>query len=781
MKCMEDIAEMFRKASTWTATFLACVGAALSVSAGAERIEVLIDQAFAVDTLDSDVWEASGALEFTGDALHTKSILHTDTQSVSAKLASEPIPTAHDTYFLRIEYAMTPLKTDIFGSDIRLKQGPFLMQMEGNRAKLNHTWMSKEPIAMGERIEVRADFNAHGVMNWVLNGDEQLSEPVLAMRAGAESIQLALSDYGHSQSETLWHYVRLSRVYPDDELTMTLSGWHELPLTPKGEPVSFVTAIASPMEKVFREAPYSMGTIGAHVNIAAAGRESESFQVVILPTGPSLSGVNVTVSDLVHRDGDTRLSSDHVAWHPVGYIETDPTRSTRNRVGWGWPEYLAPSEPFAVESGFAQPLWFTVTVPHGTKPGMYRGVISIAPEGQSKQVVGLELRVRDYSLPLRGALKTAICYTPEMWETWYQRKFSQEEWRRVYDFLLAHHVSPTFIYNGMGKDGVRVFPAMEDMQYCYDRGMTATCLGCVHPLPEDPVEAEATLEKMAAHLAEWEPFVKEKNWPDFTWYVHGFDESEGIIRKHPEQRDRIYDSIAKWSALFKERFPWLKFETANPPHEGGFGGFDIWTPTTDQHDERDEIMYQKVLDHGDEIWAYVCNGPVHPFANLLLEFPGVDPRILSWQLFQHDLTGFLYYMTNWYVEQENYDKDAPKWPERRWVPWNAGANGDGMLIYPGPDGLPLASTRLENFRDGMEDYEALVILRDRCAALEAKGGHEKLVKKAKKVLAVRPEITDGWKSYTKDPAVLQAARTEVDALIEGLGDALNGKGRRHGR
>ena len=135
-------------------------------------------------------------------------------------------------------------------------------------------------------------------------------------------------------------------------------------------------------------------------------------------------------------------------------------------------------------------------------------------------------------------------------------------------------------------------------------------------------------------------------------------------------------------------------------------------------------------------------------------------------------------MTNWYVEQENFDQDAPKWPERRWVPWNAGANGDGMLIYPGPDGMPLASTRLENLRDGMEDYEALVILRDLTEALEAKGRHERLVKRARKVLAVRPEVTDGWKSYTKDPAVLQGARDEVDELIDMLGAALRGEGRR---
>ena len=54
-----------------------------------------------------------------------------------------------------------------------------------------------------------------------------------------------------------------------------------------------------------------------------------------------------------------------------------------------------------------------------------------------------------------------------------------------------------------------------------------------------------------------------------------------------------------------------------------------------------------------------------------------------------------------------------KWPN---VPWDSRTyyyfNGEGQLIYPGPDGMPYSSIRLENFRDGMEDYEYLFRLRE---------------------------------------------------------------------
>jgi hypothetical protein len=50
------------------------------------------------------------------------------------------------------------------------------------------------------------------------------------------------------------------------------------------------------------------------------------------------------------------------------------------------------------------------------------------------------------------------------------------------------------------------------------------------------------------------------------------------------------------------------------------------------------------------------------------------------------------------------------------VPWDSRTyyyfNGEGQLVYPGPDGIPYSSVRLENFRDGMDDYEYLFRLRE---------------------------------------------------------------------
>ena len=47
--------------------------------------------------------------------------------------------------------------------------------------------------------------------------------------------------------------------------------------------------------------------------------------------------------------------------------------------------------------------------------------------------------------------------------------------------------------------------------------------------------------------------------------------------------------------------------------------------------------------------------------------------------------------------------------------WKKGkyVEGDGLLAYPGPDGLPISSIRLENLRDGFEDYRLLRAVENR--------------------------------------------------------------------
>jgi hypothetical protein len=81
-------------------------------------------------------------------------------------------------------------------------------------------------------------------------------------------------------------------------------------------------------------------------------------------------------------------------------------------------------------------------------------------------------------------------------------------------------------------------------------------------------------------------------------------------------------------------------------------------------------------------------------------------------------------------------------------------NGGGFLFYPGaPCGIdgPVASMRIKNLRDGMEDYEYFVLL-------EKRAGPQAVQK-------IVDRIAPNWWDYCRDPDAILAARREMAQQI----------------
>ena len=753
-------------------------------NAVAETVELIREFRFDADNA-ADAWKAEGAALFQKDGLYTGSMAGKVFHGVSSEEKFD-IPAARDGYLLRVEWTLVPLRIGGWGQHVNLG-GPFVVELTGNYATLNARHRAVTAVKAGEETVISCDFNKYQVFDWRINGEPQLEQAVPAWKEGFTRSGLALSDFDQSKSAARWLAVRISKVVPDEVLPLMLSGLDDLSEAKQNEAVPFFTAAASPMDKVFREASDFKGKLDANVCITAAGRESESFQIVAIPAGASLHRLHAVTSDLVHSDGVTRIPSGQVSWHPVGYIQTRESNSSIRRAGWWWPDVLMPPEAVDVKSGYVQPLWFTVAVPHGAKPGDYRGVITLKAE-EGERYVPLRLTVRSFSLPLRGKLKTAFCFSPGIWEMWYAPQavkermgltgrsnhgplysssecediLSREDWYRLYDFLLAHRLSPTQIYSRIKNGRSRVIPPAEHMDYCYKRGMNATCLTNVDVLSGDPETADRQMAELEAWIRSWEECITANDWPGMCWYVHGFDESE--MREDPV--NTVDPSIRRVFGMLRDQFPWLKRESANPINEKHYGLINVWTPLTQQLPAEKMELVRERQKAGDEVWAYVCCGPGRPYANLFIDFPGVDPRILPWQYYQKGITGFLYYLINLYDGQENWNTEEPKWPDRPWNPYSFKTNSDGILMYPGPNRMPLASTRMENLRDGIEDYEALAMLEEIARRATEEGNLQDYAERARAVLAVREEVTASWTDYTQDHEVIVRARREVDALIE---------------
>jgi hypothetical protein len=267
-------------------------------------------------------------------------------------------------------------------------------------------------------------------------------------------------------------------------------------------------------------------------------------------------------------------------------------------------------------------------------------------------------------------------------------------------------------------------------------------------------EADEARKKVAREiLRQTQAHLDEKGWTDRA-YIYVIDEPG--TASFPQVR-AAFD-------LVREAAPKLKTLLTF-----GYGATRPWTPGRDDVEaayaaltEHVDIFVPhidcvdwKVLDRvrgrdNNEIWEYVCISAQRPYPNIWgLDYPGVDHRIVYWQLFRYDIRGFLYWNTTYW--------DKNPWEDPLTYP---GGNGDGSLVYPGTDG-PVDSIRWEITRDGIEDYDTLCLLRDLAprvtdAALKAR------VDKALDVTDVASTFTE----YTPDAAKIETRRVELGELVE---------------
>ena len=161
----------------------------------------------------------------------------------------------------------------------------------------------------------------------------------------------------------------------------------------------------------------------------------------------------------------------------------------------------------------------------------------------------------------------------------------------------------------------------------------------------------------------------------------------------------------------------------------------------------DRMAEQK--EQGDKIWWYVCWEPGSPYCNLYVNEIGLEHIELFWQQYFYEVDGFLYWASNYWNYVKPYESMAT-------VPHlSSTCYGDGSLLYPGkPVGVdgPVASFRLDCIRNGMEDYDLLLMAEELL-------GRSWVVDQVKKV-------SESLTVHTKDAAVYFDVRNTIGDAIE---------------
>jgi len=499
----------------------------------------------------------------------------------------------------------------------------------------------------------------------------------------------------------------------------------------------FVLAVESPMKKVFLEAWRFESKFGTNYNLSAARNEHESFQVIVYPLNNSLSNVKWSLSPPRNRQGAEIPASVRL----VGYVDCKQPSYKVPFTGW-WPDPLLDfvTSVDEVPSNEVLPLWVTVDVPEDAAPGEYEGKLTVSADGAEPESVDFRLRVWDFAIPRNTHLRTALSFRglstklyPEERIPALTRKY--EDW-----MLREYHLNPGSIYNRQ--------PPQWDVQRLRElmaEGLNAINLGYINaPRGADFNEAAywRSFEQRMQKIADYLPIVDEAGARDLC-YIYCFDE------RPASELDVVFETARR----IHERFPDIEVMTTAYDKTFGMerqnGRFvDIWVPLTPHFDDNAERIAE-ARRAGRDIWWYICIGPKHPYANWFVEWPAIEGRLLMGAMTaKYNPGGFLYYAVNrWPLN----DKVITGGPRTDWNPASyKNNNGDGSIMCAGPDG-PLATIRLENIRDGIEDYEYYLLLRK---LLQEKGQPESIGE-------VPAEVVDNLTNFTHDPAVVNAERERV--------------------
>jgi hypothetical protein len=542
----------------------------------------------------------------------------------------------------------------------------------------------------------------------------------------------------------------------------------------------FVVCSLSPMEKVRPSFFNFLGRPAGAVALDAAANEYESAQLIIVPQASGAKGIAASVvDDLVGPDGN-RIDRKNIEVRRAGFVKTTPTCYAFVDYVGEVEDPLMPNGLIEIPGDRVQPVWFTVHIPDGTKPGLYQTRVRFSGVGHLRDIP-MSVKVRGFSLPRTSAVSRQVYYWLPAIANWYgfrNGKDSCDYHKDGFDvpvdiikeqlaFLLKYRldvVNVTWPFNA--EDGTPNWPLKvrpdgsldfslhdELLEFCRERGMRHFSVGDFGRSTTrifDPTYRKNVERVMKPYLVH----LSEKGWI-----------RDGYFKVYDEPDNKAgYDALVEECTFIRSLSPEVKTLAAIAQPEGRTKGLvDVFLFRPNNWSDDAAAAIRK---GGDVASWYWCATPFSkPFPNYFVNYPGTDPRVIEWMHFKYKCPVFLY----WAVNNWDHNFKAPgeaRWPE---VPWNpntyATFNGDGQLVYPWPDGTLAGSVRLENLRDGAEDLECFTLLRDAAMELERSGKRPELAAEAKKLLTL-DAVVQSPISYDADPAAINETRRKADSLLE---------------
>ncbi len=453
-----------------------------------------------------------------------------------------------------------------------------------------------------------------------------------------------------------------------------------------------------------------------------AKNESEGVHL-LLASEKGHNGLSVSVTDFVNADGDTLKTE--LLW---GYYFDDVDGKTVvDPIPW-----VKDGQTFDLAAGRSYMYIIKATSAIDSPAGDYTATVTVRDaDGKEIKTAVVHAHVWNFVLPEDTSCKT------QMDLSWGNIYIAHEQWegddselyKNYYDLLLANRVCAYSLpYNNAFAPGDTDLYADERIvEYLNNPRVVA-----FNPINWKNHKYNAdTIKKVYSFLSQ------KQEWLDKSYFY---------IVDEPADKEAL-DRINTAGALLKENFPGYKMMA--PMHLNYALNSDcsedyisyiqdsinVWCYKPYFYTTYEQFCYDRSLayrmsagieeqlgtfgermekeqEEGDELWWYVTRRPENPEITLLMDTESVRHRILFWQQKLYNVDSFLYYLANdWY---EIGDNNGLNKKHETQVGMDAfDCYGNGVLVYCGQDfdiygGV--GSLRLENVRDGIEDFEYLTIL-----------------------------------------------------------------------
>lgn len=506
---------------------------------------------------------------------------------------------------------------------------------------------------------------------------------------------------------------------------------------------------------------------GTAPSVSLARGEYENVQAVVLPFAESLSGVQARVTSVSGKAGALQAS---VA--PVGSLNVTPTSQYHRPTYLGWtPDPIRDDlKSVDVPADSFQPYWIRLKAAPTAAPGTYHVTVAFAAAGKRTRTMTVAAKVWAVTVPDAPKLNTTFQFTPAIVNDLYgiTDPAAQEATKHQYwSFLHDYKIEPDQLYTcaciPSNANPVIVPTPVEDVLYIRDhyglRDFNAFYLWAGLLNPSKPETWQAQIDTWMTQLRTAMAEYKEAGVDKYA-YVYGFDEATGPLLQAAKQT----------FAAVKKEFPDLPILTTLRDNSMGVdtgltGLVDIWAP---QQDLYDQAVAERTRARGDQAWWYPDIGTGSPLPNWFNGYPPIDSRTLAGPMsYKAGVEGMLYYATNRWLRTDHANQLLVN--DGILSAWKAatfnGTAGDGSMFYPGPNG-PMASIRLENFRDGMEDYNLLWMLEQSLKTNQHVPPPLRAL--ATKLLSADDVVTD-QRTFTEDPVRYRNWRTQVIATLTAIG------------